>query len=131
MSEIIISLMSDINIFDDPNKVPKPKDQIRIESVKAAPYADRFRVYVEVAVTAFLERPNLILVLHDSQGKMVNELNVIATMHTEMDFTIHIRHVDDPAGEYSLDVELFYETRNPPQDTASFAFTIPPADDDE
>ncbi|MDQ7026066.1 MAG: hypothetical protein Q9P01_09705 [Anaerolineae bacterium] len=121
--------MSDINIFDDPSKVPKPKDQIRIESVKAAPYADRFRVYVEVSVTAFLERPNLILVLRDSQGKIVNEVNIIETMHAEMDFTIHIRNVDDPAGDYSLDAELFYETRNPPQDTASYTFTIPPADE--
>ena len=121
--------MSDINIFDNPNKVPKPKDQIHIESVKAAPYADRFRVYVEVSVTAFLERPNLLLVLHNSQGKIVSELNVIATMHSDMDFTIHIRNVEDPAGEYTLNIELFYETRNPPQDRASFTFSIPPAEE--
>jgi hypothetical protein len=121
--------MSDINIFDNPNKVPKPKDQIRIESVKAAPYANRFRVYVEITVTAFLERPNLLLVLRNAQGKLISELNVIATMHSEMDFTIHIRNVDDPAGEYTLDVELFYETRNPPQDRASYTFLIPAADE--
>ena len=121
--------MSDINIFNDPNQVPKPKDLIRIESVKAAPYADRFRVYTEIKVTPFLERPNLILVLRDAAGNIVSELNVIATMHTEMEFTIHIRNVDDPAGEYTLEVELFYETRNPPQDVARFAFTIP--NDDE
>ena len=121
--------MSDINIFNDPNKVPKPKDQIRIESMKAAPYADRFRVYVEVSVTPFLERPNLLLVLRDAHGKNMSELNVIATMHSDMDFTIHIRNVDDPAGEYTLYVELFYESRNPPQDTASYTFTVPTADE--
>ena len=121
--------MSDINIFNDPNKVPKPKDQIRIESVKAAPYADRFRVYVEISVTPFLERPNLLLVLRDAHDKIVSELNVIATMHSDMDFTIHVRNVDDPTGDYTLDVELFYETRNPPQDRASYSFSIPPADE--
>lgn len=120
--------MSDINIFHDPNKVPKPRNQIRIEELRAAPYPDRFRVYVEVKVTPFVERPNLLLVLRDGQGKVINELNVIATMHSAMEFTIHIRHVDDPAGEYVLQGELFYETRNPPQDRAQYLFSIPPAD---
>jgi hypothetical protein len=46
-----------------------------------------------------------------------------------MEFTRHIRHVDDPAGDYMLEAELFYETRNPPQDTASVNFTIPEADE--
>lgn len=121
--------MSDINIFDDPNQVPKPKDQICIERVQAAPYADRFRVYVEVEVTAFIERPNLIIVLRNTDGRIISELNVIATMHAKMDFTIHIRNVDDPAGDYTLDVELFYESRKPPQATASYNFTIPPANE--
>lgn len=117
--------MSDINIFDDPNKVPQPKDDIRIESVEALPYPDRFRVFVKVVVTAFQERPNLILVMRDSTGNNVNELNVIATMHSEMEFTMHMRGMDDPAGDYSLEVELFYETRNPPQDAMVVDFTIP------
>ena len=96
--------MSDINIFDDPNQVPKPKEQIRIERVQAAPYADRFRIYAEIDVTPFLERPNLILVLRNAAGDIISELNIIATMHAKMDFTIHIRNIDDPAGDYTLGV---------------------------
>ncbi|QPC81127.1 hypothetical protein G4Y79_15600 [Phototrophicus methaneseepsis] len=118
----------DINIFDDPNQVPKPKSEIRIEKVDVTPYPDRYRVYAEIHVTPFRERPNLLIVMRDSQQKIINELNVIETMHAQMEFTLHIRNVDDPAGDYQLDVELFYETRNPPQDTQSVQFTIPQAD---
>jgi hypothetical protein len=119
----------EINIFDDPNKVPKPRDEIRIEAIQTTPYADRFRVKTEITVTAFLERPNLLVMLKDSQGKIVHELNVIETMHSEMEFTFHLRGIDEPAGEYLLEVELFYETRNPPQDRSSITFTIPDVDE--
>jgi hypothetical protein len=121
--------MSDINIFDDPNQVPQPKDQIKIETVEAQAYPDRFRVYIHIVVTAFQERPNLLAVIRDADGNAIDELNVIATMHADMEFTRHLRGMDDPAGDYTLDVELFYETRNPPQDTASVALTIPIADE--
>jgi hypothetical protein len=119
----------EINIFDNPNHVPKPKGEIRIESVEVTPYPDRYRIHTEINVTPFRERPNLLIVLRDSQQKVLNELNVIETMHPQMEFTLHIRNVDDPAGDYQLDVELFYETRNPPQDEQSVQFTIPKADD--
>lgn len=121
----------EINIFDDPNKVPKPKDEIKIESVAATVYRDRFRVRTDIVVTAFQERPNLLILMRDSAGTIVNELNIIATMHSEMDFTMHMRGMDDPAGDYTLEVELFYETRNPPQDTYQITFTIPDYEEDE
>lgn len=121
--------MTEINIFNDPNKVPRPKNEIRIERLVATPYADRFRVHLDVGVTAFLERPSLLLVMRDAAGEIVGELSVIDTMHADMEFTLHIRHTDEPAGDYTVDAELFYETRNPPQDRASYAFSIPPADE--
>ncbi|MGJ3240483.1 MAG: hypothetical protein ACFE0Q_17375 [Anaerolineae bacterium] len=115
----------EINIFDDPNKVPQPKDEIKIESLTAQVYPDRFRVRIDIEVTAFQERPNLLLVMKDASGQIINELNIIATMHAVMDFTMHMRGMDDPAGTYTIDAELFYETRRPPQDSAHCTFVIP------
>ena len=46
-------------------------------------------------------------------------------MHTHMEFTMHIRNVKEPAGTYDLTVDLFYETRNPPQDKRTIQFIIP------
>lgn len=120
----------EINIFNDPNKVPKPRSEIKIEEITATPYADRFRVKAGITVTAFLERPNLLVMMKDATGKIVHELNVIETMQSEMEFTFHLRGINEPAGDYSLEVELFYETRNPPQDHSSIQFTIPEADEE-
>jgi hypothetical protein len=111
--------------FVDPNQVPQPKHKIRIIGLQAIPYPDRRRVWVEVKVTPFQERPNLLLVVYNQDGFIINELSVIETMHANMEFTIHIRTPSDPAGEYELVVELFYETRNPTQDRQSIVFTIP------
>jgi hypothetical protein len=112
-----------INIFDDPSKVPQPRSRIRIEDFKASPYPDGRRVFVELTVTAFQERPNILLVMFDAAGNVVNEASVIATMHASMEFTLHMR-MPDPAGDYTLKAELFYETRNPPLDERTIAFTI-------
>lgn len=117
----------DIPIFptDSP---PQPKDQIRIEDLIITPYRDRFRVHLHIRVTPFLERPNLLLVARDVNNRIVSELNIIETMHHDMEFTMHLRGLSDPAGQYTLLADLFYETRNPPQDRRSVPFTIPAAE---
>jgi hypothetical protein len=114
----------EIPLFDA-DKVPQPKDKIRIESLRAMPYQDRFRVFIEIKVTPFRDRPNLLLVLRSAEGRVVGELSIIETMHSEMEFTMHIRNLADPAGEYVLTADLFFENRNPPQDRKEFAFGIP------
>lgn len=120
----------EIHLFNDPNQIPQPKDKIRIESLVATPYPDRFRVHVDVKVTMFQERPNLLLVARHENGTIAAELDIIATMHAHMEFTLHIRGgISDPTGDYTLDAELFYETRQPPQDTRTTTFTIPPAEE--
>ncbi|XWX04956.1 hypothetical protein VZO05_05245 [Aggregatilineales bacterium SYSU G02658] len=113
-----------INIFDDPSLVPQPRDKVRIENVTVTPYEDRRRVFIEVRVTAFQERPNLLIAMVDHTGAVVNEASVIATMHTKMEFTMHMR-MANPEGNYKLRVELFYETRNPPLDHREVSFIIP------
>lgn len=118
-----------VQFFHDPNHKPQPKEQIRIESLKATPYEDRYRVFIEVSVTPFLERPNLLLAARTAEGRLVADMDVIATMHSSMEFTMHIRGLDDPTGSYTLTAELYYETRRPPQDKREVTFTIPPEDD--
>lgn len=121
----------DIQFFDNPSQTPKPRDEVFIEELKATPYPDRFRVFIEVKVTAFQERPNLLLTVNTKAGNLVGEINVIETMHTNMEFTMHIRNVDDPEGDYTLSAELVYETRNPPQDRKATDFSVPPAGNNE
>ena len=116
----------DIPLFPS-DKVPRPKDEIRIEELVITPYPDRFRIHLHIQVTPFQERPNLLLVAHDENDRIVSELNVIETMHYDMEFTMHLRNVQDPAGVYTLTADLFYETRNPPQDRRIETFVVPEA----
>ncbi len=120
----------DIPIFPS-DKVPQPKSEIRIQTLEVTPYPDRFRVHIHIGVTPFQERPNLLVIAHNEDDQVVSELNVIETMHNDMEFTLHIRGVDDPEGLYTLTVDLFYETRNPPQDRLIKTFTILPAESGE
>lgn len=115
----------DIPLFDNTDKVPQPKDKIRIESLKVTPYPDRFRVFIEISVTPFHDRPNLILAMRNAEGQLVADLSIIETMHAAMEFTMHVRGVSDPAGYYTLTADLFYENKNPPQDQREVEFEIP------
>jgi hypothetical protein len=107
---------------------PRPQEDVVIEALEAAVYPDRFRIFIHLLVSPFQQRPNLLVVARDQAGRVVSELDIIETMHHDMEFTMHLRlRGQDPAGEYTLTGELFYETRNPPQSTLSIPFTIPPA----
>lgn len=112
------------------DRVPQPQDKVSIEELTVAPYPDRFRILVKIRVTPFQVRPNLILIVFDSTtGRVVTELSIIETMHASMEFTLHIRNVQDPSGSYRIVAELFYEKRNPPQDRKMIEFVIPETDD--
>ncbi|MFN8448410.1 MAG: hypothetical protein U0521_07420 [Anaerolineae bacterium] len=114
----------DIHLYDS---TPQPKDQVRIEALETVVYPDRFRVFVHIRLTLFEERPNLLLVARAADGRVAAELSIIETMHHDMEFTIHLRGKDDPAGAYTLTADLFYETRNPPQDRHTVEFVVPEA----
>jgi hypothetical protein len=119
----------EIPIFPS-DQAPKPRDEIRIEDLIITPYPDRFRVHVHIVVTPFQERPNLLLVAHNDVDQSVAELDIIETMHHDMEFTLHIRNVTDPTGVYTLTADLFYDTRNPPQDRRVETFVIPEAEEE-
>jgi hypothetical protein len=122
----------DIQFFNNGAEAPQPPENVKIEAVNVAPYPDGLRVHAEVKVTPFRERPNLMLVIHDDDDNIVSELSIIETMHANMEFTMHLRGVDNPEGAYSLTVELFYKTRTPPQDRhiEGFAVQLPTPDND-
>lgn len=114
----------EIHLFPT-DRAPRPANEVRIETLEAVPYPDRFRIHVRIKVTPFQERPNLLLTVHDADSRLVNELSIIETMHFDMEFTIHLRGRVEPAGAYILAVELFYQTRNHPQDRQEIHFSVP------
>lgn len=109
----------------------KPRDQVKIETLEIIPYPDRRRIFLHVKVTPFEVRPNLLLTARDEDDQIVCEMSVIETMHHDMEFTMHLRGVDDPAGLYTLTATLYFESKNPPQDEVVEAFEVPPEDTEE
>ena len=125
--------------FFEPGDVPQPPDKTKIEHLSAIPSPDGWRVKMEVHVTPFLQRPNVEIVLlrlvDGSDPFPVADLSIVETMHPRMEFTMHIRGVDDPTGNYSLRAMLYYrdqlepDASEPPpiqiKDKQAFSFTIP------
>ena len=118
----------EIRLFNDADRVPQPRHKVRIESISVSPYPDGFRIKTALKLTPFQERPNLIITARAADGRLVSDLDVIATMHFDNEFTMHLRGLDDPAGSYTLSAELYYDSRDPPQDRRDIQFTVPPLD---
>lgn len=115
----------DMHFYDEP---PQPKDKVQIEELELVVYPDRFRVFVHIRTTLFEERPNLLLTARAADGRVAAELSIIETMHHDMEFTMHLRGKPDPAGDYTLTADLYYESRNPPQAHRVIDFTVPEAE---
>ncbi len=110
----------------DPDR--KPSDQVRIEVLEITPYPDRRRIFLHIVVTPFEQRPNLLLTARDENDAIVSEMSIIETMHHDMEFTMHLRGVDDPAGLYTMTATLYFESKNPPQFELVEAFEVPAED---
>ena len=116
----------DMHFFEG-SEAPKSRDEVKIENLETVVYPDRFRIYIHITITPFLERPNLLLTARDSAGQIAAELSIIETMHFDMEFTMHLRNRQDTTGDYTLTADLYYETRNPPHDRHTVEFTVPEA----
>ncbi len=114
-----------INFFE-PDAIPQPQEKVKIEHLDTSVYPDRWRVRITIHVTPFRVRPNLAAALLNQEGRLVAELSVIETMHAKMEFTLHLRGVSDPAGNYLLKVRLYYgEAIQTPFDEKQHEFSIP------
>ena len=127
--------MDDINLYLLNNDNLLPRNQVKITEVTATPYPDGRRINVAIAITPFRERPNLEIAIlrapdgdEDKEGTasptLVAGTSVIAIMTFQADFNLHLRGVNDLAGTYSVNVALYYEDVQSPQDTHSIELII-------
>lgn len=116
-----------MDLFLQNNPDLRPRDEVRLERVTASAFPDRLRVKIEVEITPFRERPNLEIALLDSVGRPVAEASAVAVMNFSVAFVLHIRGVDDPAGDYTARVQLYFDDAASPQDQRDAPLTIPAA----
>ncbi|NLX10224.1 MAG: hypothetical protein GXY36_11250 [Chloroflexi bacterium] len=118
------------DLFIQNNDNLLPRGDVRIVQVVAQPSPEGRRVRVGVEITPFREQPNLEIAILSADGRAVASTSVIALMHFKVEFNLHLRGVDDSAGDYIVRVQLYYEDAAEPQDTREAALHIPTATGD-
>ncbi len=103
----------------------RPRDEIKIEKVTLSPYPDNRRIKVQVEVTPFRERPNLAIAIMDAENRQVASTDAIALMNFRTAYVLHLRGTDDPAGRYTVRVQLYYESPDEVQHAADTPLEIP------
>ncbi len=98
--------------FTDPDAIPLPPNEVRIQGLQAEPYADGRRVRVRLELTPFQKRPNADLSILNAQGEEVASASIIETMEPKMELTLHVRGVGQP-GDYTLMARVFYREELP------------------
>ncbi len=112
--------------FVEPDEVPQPPAEVKIESLLARVYPDGRRVRVDVKLTPFMERPNLEFRVTNAQGYEVASLSVIESMDYKFEMTVHLRG-PQPSGPHTLRGELFYgDDPAAPRRTLETVFDVPP-----
>jgi hypothetical protein len=95
--------------FADPDTVPLPPDEIKINNLSAHPWADQQRVRVELEITPFQKKPNAVISVNNQAGEEVSSITIIETIEYNMEFTLHLRDCNKP-GRYIVTALIYYET---------------------
>lgn len=98
--------------FADPNEVPLPPGEVRINRLEANPLVDERRVYVYLELTPFQKRPNGELSLINALGDELANISFIETMDRKMEFILHLRG-GELKNPYTLSVWIYYEEDEP------------------
>jgi hypothetical protein len=116
----------DLNLIEDPNLIPRPRDQVQIQKLEAVPFTDGRRIRVDIHITPFSphDRPSLQIITTGADGTEVASMEVVSTLQSSIRLTVHLRQPGPTDGTYTIEAHLFYET-NEIQHTASTRITLP------
>jgi hypothetical protein len=117
----------DLNLVD-PEDVPLPRDEVRLRQLAVTPLGDGRRLRIDVALTPFLERPNLDLDVVDSAGESLVRTTVVEADSPSFSLTMHLRGKPQ-TGEYRVRGALSYAS-SPPQDVREERFVVELSADD-
>jgi hypothetical protein len=94
-------------MFSDPAETPLPPSEARILALRAEPWPDGRRVFVEIETTPFQQRPNLHIVVYDSDGQEVASAGAMQIRERQIELTIHLRRAETK-GQYQVSAYLAY-----------------------
>lgn len=98
-----------IDFFDDPEKAPKAREDVRFNQIGIYVHADRRRIAVGFDLTPFIERPSIEVTLLNERGEKAGSLHVIDTLDANFSLTMHLRD-KTPTDTYTLTATIYYAT---------------------
>ena len=116
----------DINFIADPNLIPKPRGEIRVEDIHAEPLEGGRRIRIELRITPFApaDRPNVTIQVNRPDGTAAGDVSVIETMHNQISMTFHLRDETPVSGVYHIRASLYFDDEVP-QGTAETDVNLP------
>lgn len=101
----------DINFISDPNLLPKPRPDIKVESIHASPIEGGRRLRLELQITPFapMDRPNILVEAFDPHGDSCGSTAVVESMHNNVAMTFHLRGDVLPPGPYRIVASVYFE----------------------
>ena len=114
--------------FPEDNLTRAVPAETHITSLRSEPYEDRLRLRVNIEVTPFQTRPHIDVTLYDADGEEVSAASLVEPLSWKLEFTMHVRGRQDPAGAYRLEARLYYPDDGPQAEPVQIQFEIPPAE---
>jgi hypothetical protein len=104
----------DINFIADPNLIPRPRPEIRVEDIQAVPIENGTRIRINLRITPFAppDKPNIDIQVTNPHGDHAGSLAVIETMHNNLSLIFHLREDPPLPGTYQIRADLFYDEQN-------------------
>ncbi len=99
----------EINFFDDPSKMPKSREDVRVKQLGLYLHEDRRRVSVGFDITPFIERPCIEVTAVNERGERAGSLHVIDTLDANFSLVMHLRD-KEPTDTYEITAVLYYAT---------------------
>jgi hypothetical protein len=92
----------------DPDQVPLPPEEVRIQAVNIEPYPDGRRLRLEIELTPFQTPPNLEVWVENIDGERNAHTNIIGATTPQMSLTLHLKG-QRSVGVHQLWLLLSYE----------------------
>ncbi len=99
----------EINFFDDPSKMPKSREDVRVNRLGLYLHEDQRRVSVGFDITPFIERPCIEVTAVNDRGERAGSLHVIDTLDANFSLVMHLRD-KEPTKLYEIRAVIYYAT---------------------
>jgi hypothetical protein len=103
-----------VQFFEDPQRGPRPREDVRFNQLGLFVHEDGRRVAVGFDITPFLERPSIQVIVTSDSGQEAATFSIIEATQSNFNVTMHLRD-KEPTELYTVEAYLFYPSPEEPR----------------